>query len=254
MTPSLDTVLRAVEREGVKLDGRAIHLVKTHYAQLDLQGLIDLIYLVAAIEDRSKRIGSVGAVMEQFDALTEVLGEPPQGTKALLEEATHLGLTTATELVNASGYAPLYELPATREIEYVRHSSARLDSYWGPHLTKFRQQVQAVLEQGFDRGQNPDEIVQALTQRTNVSRNAAILIVRNETGNAQGYAMAKEQQALGFTHYIWSTAKDSRVRPEHQVREGKVFAWDEPPSDGHPGEPILCRCVAIPARLEDFIN
>jgi len=38
------------------------------------------------------------------------------------------------------------------------------------------------------------------------------------------------------THYIWSTAGDGKVRPSHAANDGKTFAWDNPPSTGHPGE------------------
>lgn len=37
---------------------------------------------------------------------------------------------------------------------------------------------------------------------------------------------------------------DERERAHHVDREGKQFDWDNPPDDGHPGEPILCRCYA----------
>jgi SPP1 gp7 family putative phage head morphogenesis protein len=45
---------------------------------------------------------------------------------------------------------------------------------------------------------------------------------------------------------VWSTQLDERVRPLHENREGQVFSWDDPPSDGHPGFPPGCRCVAAP--------
>ena len=44
----------------------------------------------------------------------------------------------------------------------------------------------------------------------------------------------------------WRTVGDSRVRTAHRAREGQIFAWDKPPSDGHPGQPINCRCYAEP--------
>ncbi len=46
--------------------------------------------------------------------------------------------------------------------------------------------------------------------------------------------------------YIWHTAKDDKVRPSHAAREGKIFCWDSPPDDGHPGEDFNCRCWAEP--------
>ncbi len=48
------------------------------------------------------------------------------------------------------------------------------------------------------------------------------------------------------THYIWRTQRDGRVRPSHQENDGKIFAWDEPPPTGHPGEDYGCRCWAEP--------
>lgn len=48
------------------------------------------------------------------------------------------------------------------------------------------------------------------------------------------------------THYTWRTAQDERVRSTHAAREGRVFAWTDPPDTGHPGEERNCRCWAEP--------
>jgi SPP1 gp7 family putative phage head morphogenesis protein len=46
---------------------------------------------------------------------------------------------------------------------------------------------------------------------------------------------------------------DDRVRPLHADRQGLIFRWDKPPSDGHPGMAIRCRCVADPViDLDDY--
>lgn len=52
------------------------------------------------------------------------------------------------------------------------------------------------------------------------------------------------KQARTRTHYIWRTRRDGRVRSSHAENDGKVFAWDNPPSTGHPGEAPGCRCYA----------
>jgi len=44
--------------------------------------------------------------------------------------------------------------------------------------------------------------------------------------------------------YTWHTVGDGNVRPSHAERNGKVFSWDTPPDDGHPGEAYNCRCTA----------
>jgi Phage Mu protein F like protein len=58
------------------------------------------------------------------------------------------------------------------------------------------------------------------------------------------------------THYIWRTQEDSRVRPSHRANDGKVFAWDDPPPTGHPGEDFGCRCRAEPfaPNVDEFMN
>ncbi|MBB4303502.1 hypothetical protein GGD81_002545 [Rhodobium orientis] len=48
------------------------------------------------------------------------------------------------------------------------------------------------------------------------------------------------------THYVWRTRGDRKVRPSHAKNNGKIFAWDDPPSTGHPGEEYGCRCWAEP--------
>lgn len=50
------------------------------------------------------------------------------------------------------------------------------------------------------------------------------------------------------THYIWRTRGDNKVRAAHAANNGKIFAWDNPPPTGHPGEDYGCRCWAQPYR------
>ena len=54
------------------------------------------------------------------------------------------------------------------------------------------------------------------------------------------------KQERPTTHYIWRTRRDGKVRPRHAEREGQIFAWDNPPPGGHPGEDYNCRCTAEP--------
>ncbi|AVX05853.1 hypothetical protein MXMO3_03348 [Maritalea myrionectae] len=54
----------------------------------------------------------------------------------------------------------------------------------------------------------------------------------------------KAQRHSGY--YIWTTRQDQKVRPSHAANHGKIFAWDNPPPTGHPGEGFGCRCRAVP--------
>lgn len=48
------------------------------------------------------------------------------------------------------------------------------------------------------------------------------------------------------THYIWHTQDDDKVRLSHAANHNRIFAWDNPPATGHPGEDFNCRCWAEP--------
>lgn len=64
---------------------------------------------------------------------------------------------------------------------------------------------------------------------------------------------AAAMQEHPTTHYIWRTRGDNKVRASHAANNGKVFAWDNPPPVGHPGEDFGCRCWAEPyqPKLEE---
>lgn len=88
--------------------------------------------------------------------------------------------------------------------------------------------------------------VDKLEELGNVTRRRAKLIVRDQMEKVNAALNEERQKGIGVTHYIWRTVGDSRVRSEHRDRDGERFAWNDPPDDGHPGEPVNCRCVADP--------
>ena len=89
-------------------------------------------------------------------------------------------------------------------------------------------------------------LTEYIENQARIESNRAVLIASDQVGKLNGRLMRYEQQRAGITHYRWETMQDSRVRPTHRERQGKIFSWEEPPSDGHPGEAIRCRCVADP--------
>ena len=71
-------------------------------------------------------------------------------------------------------------------------------------------------------------------------------LTRDQTSKAVGQLTQARHQQLGIQEYTWRTAQDERVRPTHQVLDGTPQRWNSPPSVGHPGQDIQCRCVPIP--------
>jgi SPP1 gp7 family putative phage head morphogenesis protein len=106
-----------------------------------------------------------------------------------------------------------------------------------------RRTSQTLIE-GVVRGRRARAIAGDLAEDLGISQRRARLIARNETATLNGTLNRVRQQQAGVKRYVWSTSLDERVRPLHQEREGRTYSWDDPPSDGHPGEPINCRCVA----------
>lgn len=79
------------------------------------------------------------------------------------------------------------------------------------------------------------------------TRSNVKLIAVDQVQKLNGQLDQFKQTQAGIEGYYWRTSRDERVRSSHVVREGKYFRWDAPPPDGHPGQPIRCRCDAEPA-------
>ena len=67
-------------------------------------------------------------------------------------------------------------------------------------------------------------------------------------GSVTETVMNEELVALeeGGGSYIWRTAGDAKVRPEHAARDGRQYRWDDPPDGENPAEDYNCRCWAEP--------
>jgi len=121
---------------------------------------------------------------------------------------------------------------------------------------------------GFQGGQRAETIAESITKYIDPSvgnvRNRANLIARDQINKLNGQLTQVRQSNLGIKRYTWRTMGDERVRgapgglypnavPSHFANEGKVFSWDDPPTDtGHPGDDFQCRCYAEP-YLEDLV-
>ncbi len=92
------------------------------------------------------------------------------------------------------------------------------------------------------------------------TKRRASVIARDQTAKMNSQMAQARQVDAGVTHYQWRTAGDQRVvgnpsglypkgnakHMNHFDRNGKIFSWNDPPPDGHPGFAIMCRCVSLP--------
>lgn len=118
---------------------------------------------------------------------------------------------------------------------------------------KYRREVGELVVDGFKAGRRPESIAKDLVEKGDITERRARLIARDQVEKLNAKINKQRQTSIGITSYTWRTSRDSRVRPLHREREGKIFQWDSPPSDGHPGEPINCRCRPEP-NIEDLLT
>ena len=95
-------------------------------------------------------------------------------------------------------------------------------------------------------GGSPAEARAAIEARFKVSRSRARVIARDQVNKVNAELTRVRQTAAGITSYIWRTVGDDLVRDTHEEFNGRRFTWASGSPEGHPGEPINCRCVAEP--------
>ena len=138
-------------------------------------------------------------------------------------------------------------------IEHFVHENVALIRSLG---TKSLSDIETIATRAFTSGTRAESIIGDITDRYGISERHARLIARDQIGKLNGQIAAARQQELGVTSFIWRTVADERVRDEHRDLDGQEFRYDDPPDEGLPGEPILCRCYAEPvfAPIIDAAN
>lgn len=93
-------------------------------------------------------------------------------------------------------------------------------------------------------GQTVRDLRKIIQSEYGIATRRAELIARDQIGKLNGQLTEERQKGIGIKKYRWRGVLDNRERDSHVAREGMEFSWDKPPPDGHPGEPIQCRCSA----------
>lgn len=119
-------------------------------------------------------------------------------------------------------------------------------------------QVERDVVSGVNNGTRWEVLAKDIEDRFDVTAKRASLIARDQVGKFYGAVQRARQTNLGILSYTWRTSRDERVREGHAEREGETFKWAETPEDvgggeGHPGQPINCRCTAEP-NLEELLD
>lgn len=107
--------------------------------------------------------------------------------------------------------------------------------------------IEATLRNGLRSNLSRKVILTAMTEAERIREAQAIRYATNEI-EAQWAALTQQrQQAAEVAGYIWQLTVSKKPRKDHLDRVGHFYAWDNPPSDGHPGQARGCKCGAQPA-------
>jgi len=111
--------------------------------------------------------------------------------------------------------------------------------------TKLHPEIEGIIRRGVMAGTSVRDLQNQIKERYGVTDYRARLIAQDQTLKMNADLTRYRLQSVGVEKYTWVTVHDSRVRPDHVARDGKVFSWDKPPAGGmHPGQEVRCRCHA----------
>jgi SPP1 gp7 family putative phage head morphogenesis protein len=201
--------------------------------------------ILARIADRFGNIGAVAerlaelAVRKNLDAVDERLGD---------EIRNAVGIDIRPVL---TGHGPIAE----KMREAARANVELITSIPAQHFDLVREAVDLV----WSTGTRWEALADRIREIGDITDRRARIIARDQTAKMNSSFNEVRQRDLGIERYTWSGALDQRERASHRAMEGSTQRWDAPPEvDGervHPGQAILCRCVAIPLldleRLEE---
>lgn len=136
--------------------------------------------------------------------------------------------------------------------QWIDENLALIKSIREDTLRRIQSELREAVSSTLERGVQTKLLANRIRDLSGVTEKRARLIARDQVGKLNGRLTEYRQRGAGIKEYRWSTSNDSRVREAHAEREGQIFKWDKPPFDGHPGQPINCRCVALP--VIDFKN
>lgn len=213
---------------------------------VELPRLID-----SSTADRRLDVGEGRRVREMMKAARELLGRtsPTSRIEDLVERFA--GRTSA-----AQKRALLKQTKAALGVDiFVPDTGipAVLDGFVSENVSlitsipeKMFSDIESTITRALQRGTSTRDLTGQISKQFGVARRRAQLIARDQISSLNGQINKHRQTSMGIEKYKWRTSGDERVRKLHASREGVEFEWSNPPSDGHPGEPINCRCTAEP--------
>lgn len=220
--------------------GEAVHAAVLGWAEA---------FIARVMRDIVPGIVRQDATEDDIDAILASLDDP-ELSKKLMEEAFKSVDKASSDDLRVIGV----------QTESVVRNAEALQAEWLRQSTDLiratedvRRRVERILKDPVSEGRSVDDIKKLLIEEAGYAASRAELTARTVTLQTYGKIQEQRQRDAGFTHYVWTTSLDERVREDHAALDGTVQAWDDPPivdkrtgRRGHPGSDFQCRCSAVP--------
>ena len=230
----------SVSMRGLKAEWTQQQIIKEISEEADKRGIELTKEEMVAIGSGILLSEMLSASEEKRKAIESILKNRPAGADIIASSEAQMALTAQAKLKQ------LEEI-------WVRENLDLIGSLEAETLRKLRDELTRLIADGVPDDEIEERLIAFLNKQLEVETNRAVLIGSDQVGKLNGRLMEYWQRSAGIKEYRWQTMMDDRVRPLHADRQGLIFRWDKPPSDGHPGMAIRCRCVADPViDLDDY--
>lgn len=198
-------------------------------------------------EEESSFAGELAALIAALLFISKVNATQKQ---ILLDLAQSTSIFTASQLQTwikrKYGVKIPYVQSGPKIADWIYIQSITIDG----RIQQFATGVNQAVSNGVIANKTKADIVADVSKLSDKLIDGAAFVAGNGIGNLAADTSQQMLQDAGIQQYAWITQRDERVRPAHKARHGKIFDWKNPPDDGHPGQPYLCRCVAAPVIKE----
>lgn len=111
---------------------------------------------------------------------------------------------------------------------------------------QYHERVERLVLTALQEGRGNKWLSDELKKVGEITDNRARLIARDQITKIDSQIRETRQRNLGIKGYYWICKMDGKERKEHHERHRQLIMWDDPPSDGHAGIPVGCRCEDEP--------
>jgi len=222
--------------------------------------------LVAAVLRKVKSIFYGEAIPEDGEPTQNLFAQTLRRLTSVFTERTQKQAekTFTEEYKRQTGVEP----PPIDVKEFVNEATKKNVSLIKTVHSRHFEKIQRLTEENVAKGLLTKDFEQKLSDLSELSKNQARLIARDQVSKLTATLNEARQRRLGVETYVWLTSQDSRVRSlsnsnghsDHERLNGTEQSWNDPPvtvfrgkragERNHPGGDIACRCWAQPVYEE----